>query len=79
MLTSSGSAVGTCFMHHVAFASRLEPEVHRDRDSFGAAVASSMGKLFFLKCLQVTGPFLTQSFSLVWCSFPKHWPMLGKL
>lgn len=31
MPTSYGSAVGTCFMHHVAFASRLESDVHRDR------------------------------------------------
>lgn len=63
MPTSSGSAVGTCFMHHVAFASRLESDVHRDGGSFGAAVALKLrllifpGQRVFVKCLQVTGPF----------------------
>lgn len=47
MLTSYGCAVGTCFMHHVASASRLESEVHRDRGSFGAAVASKLRLLIF--------------------------------
>lgn len=84
-LTSSGSAVGTCFMHRVAFASRLEPDVHKDESSFDAALALKLRYLSFpgqrvfdVKYLQVTGAFPlrcsfpTQSFTPVYCSFPKH-------
>lgn len=90
-LTSCGSAVGTYFMHRVAFASRLESEVHRDRGCIrcGNGAEAALAHLpwakccVFLNCLQVTGPFrllhsfLARSSSLVCRSFQRHWPLSG--
>lgn len=66
MLTSSGSAVGTCFMHRVAFASRLESEVHRDRGSFDAASKLRLlifhGQIIFLEVSASDWPLPTCPF-----------------